>query len=61
MSVWRIEMGCCGMPSLRDARNGREGCFPGEGIERDGGIMMDVLVNEWEPRKKDFDPPPMAL
>jgi hypothetical protein len=46
---------------MRDARNGREGCFPGEGIERDGGIMMDVLVNEWEPRKKVFVPPPMAL
>jgi hypothetical protein len=30
---------------MRNSRNGKEGCFPGEGIVKDDGFVLERLVN----------------
>lgn len=41
---------------MRNSRNGKEGCFPGEGIVKDDGFVLERLVNYWEQGKMALVP-----
>jgi hypothetical protein len=41
---------------MRDARNGREGCFPGEGIVRDDVFGLDRLVMQRDKGRRPLSP-----